>query len=134
MHLVGPELTTNKSRKRKKYTTTQLHKKYDQDFRDYNKDMQRLGAKLKTFDEYVDYREGRGSYKKRLVTDPMKATTWKRPSPEVPSGIGMAHVTGKVEKVYTGDYIKGVSTMHKSNMVPVTSQEQIEDISKMRRN
>lgn len=35
---------------------------------------------------------------------------------------------------YTGTYVKGVATTHKSNSVPVTSREQAIDISKMRRN
>ena len=38
------------------------------------------------------------------------------------------------KKVYTGNLIKGIATMHKSNAVPVISQEHAEDISKMRRN
>jgi len=36
-------------------------------------------------------------------------------------------------KVYTGDKMKGIGTMHKSNMVPIFSKEEAEDISKMRR-
>lgn len=35
--------------------------------------------------------------------------------------------------VYTGDKIVGISTMHKSNAIPVFSQEEAEDIAKMRR-
>jgi len=36
-------------------------------------------------------------------------------------------------KVYTGDKVKGIATMHKSNAVPVFSDEQAVDISRMRR-
>jgi len=36
-------------------------------------------------------------------------------------------------KVYTGNNIVGIATMHKSNAVPVFSKEEAEDISKMRR-
>ena len=36
-------------------------------------------------------------------------------------------------KVYTGTKVKGIATMHKSNAVPVFSDEQAVDISKMRR-
>lgn len=36
-------------------------------------------------------------------------------------------------KVYTGDKIVGIATMHKSNMVPVFSGEEAKDISRMRR-
>ena len=34
---------------------------------------------------------------------------------------------------YTGTLVKGIATMHKSNAVPVISQQEAEDISKMRR-
>ena len=34
---------------------------------------------------------------------------------------------------YTGDYIIGIGTMHKSNMVPVTRKEDAKAIAKMRR-
>jgi len=43
--------------------------------------------------------------------------------------------TGKSEpRKYTGTLVKGIATMHKSNAVPVISQQEAEDISKMRRN
>lgn len=35
--------------------------------------------------------------------------------------------------VYTGDYIMGIATMHKSNAVPITSGEQAIEVSQMRR-
>ena len=41
--------------------------------------------------------------------------------------------TRKENPVYTGTLIKGIATMHKSNAVPVISQQEAEDISKMRR-
>ena len=36
-------------------------------------------------------------------------------------------------KIYTGTMVKGIATMHKSNAVPVFSDEQAIDISRMRR-
>jgi hypothetical protein len=39
----------------------------------------------------------------------------------------------KPSKVYTGTKVKGIATMHKSNAVPVFSDEEAVDISKMRR-
>jgi hypothetical protein len=41
--------------------------------------------------------------------------------------------TAKPISRYTGVSIIGIGTMHKSNAVPIFSQEQAEDISKMRR-
>lgn len=37
------------------------------------------------------------------------------------------------DKVYTGTMIKGIGTMHKSNAVPIFSNEDAVDIAKMRR-
>ena len=43
--------------------------------------------------------------------------------------------TAPVEKkTYTGTLIKGISTLHKSNAVPIISQEEAIDIANMRRN
>lgn len=42
--------------------------------------------------------------------------------------------TKKEANVYTGDYIMGIATMHKSNAVPITSGEQAIEVSQMRRN
>ncbi len=39
----------------------------------------------------------------------------------------------KENQMYTGTLVKGIATMHKSNAVPVISQQEAEDISKMRR-
>jgi hypothetical protein len=35
---------------------------------------------------------------------------------------------------YTGNYIIGAATMHKSNCIPITSKQQAIDVSTMRRN
>ena len=45
------------------------------------------------------------------------------------------NTTGKKEPMkYTGTLVKGIATMHKSNAVPVISQEEATDIANMRRN
>jgi hypothetical protein len=49
----------------------------------------------------------------------------------VDTGLGVAAVTPP--KVYTGTKVKGIATMHKSNAVPVFSDEEAVEISKMRR-
>ena len=40
----------------------------------------------------------------------------------------------KPNPVYTGNAIKGIGTMHKSNSVPVFSNQEVIDIATMRRN
>lgn len=59
-----------------------------------------------------------------------------RETPKIPSLNGGKDMTPAVktpEKVYTGTMIKGIATMHKSNAVPVFSNEEAVDIAKMRR-
>jgi hypothetical protein len=51
--------------------------------------------------------------------------------PSLDTGLGVA--TLKPSNVYTGTKVKGIATMHKSNAVPVFSDEQAVEISKMRR-
>jgi hypothetical protein len=47
------------------------------------------------------------------------------------TGVGVAPLVPA--KVYTGNKVKGIATMHKSNAVPVFSDEEAVDIAKMRR-
>lgn len=51
--------------------------------------------------------------------------------PSRDSGIGVA--AKKTAPVYTGTKIKGIGTMHKSNAVPIFSDEEAEAIAHMRR-
>lgn len=44
-----------------------------------------------------------------------------------------ASTAAKPRMQYTGTYIKGIGTMHKSNAIPITSDEQARDIARMRR-
>jgi hypothetical protein len=60
--------------------------------------------------------------------------TARRETPKIPS----LPFTGgpclkKEYQTYTGDKIKGIGTMHKSNAVPIFSDEEAVDIAKMRR-
>jgi hypothetical protein len=58
-----------------------------------------------------------------------------RETPKFPSlNTGYHDCTKKATPVYTGDKIKGIGTMHKSNAVPIFSDEQAIEIATMRRN
>lgn len=113
--------------------TDKQRRKYERDWHTYNLEMRRLSASTKTLDEYVIYRLGRLSMKKGFVKDPMKPSRYYRPSPKVESDVSMGSTRASPAKTYTGSYIKGIGTMHKSNLVPITSEEQAVDIAKMRR-
>lgn len=60
---------------------------------------------------------------------PGRSTT--RHIPSVDSGFAMAAAPAR--KVYTGNKIIGIGTLHKSNAVPIFSDEEAKDIAKMRR-
>lgn len=134
MHLCGPGLTTTSTRKRKKKLTDNQYHKMCMDWRAYNKDMRRIGCKEKTLDEYIQYRQGKLKYTPKAIKDPFQATTLRRESPVVQSGIGIGVGGARKENVYTGTLIKGIATMHKSNAVPIMNSEQAVEISQMRRN
>lgn len=48
------------------------------------------------------------------------------------SGVTGAVTLGEA-KVYTGDKIIGIATMHKSNLVPIFSDSDAKDVARMRR-
>jgi hypothetical protein len=64
----------------------------------------------------------------KLTTPVGRTTTANLPSRVTPGGS-----TAPVHKVYTGDKVLGIATMHKSNAVPVFRAEDAVEISKMRR-
>lgn len=110
--------------------------KFMSEFHEYNALMKRLGSKPKTLEQYKQYRSGklRRSRGKALPKSPLVATTYKRPSPDVPSGDTYDTFVGaKREKQYTGDKLMGIGIMHKSNLVPIFKQEDAEEIARMRR-
>ena len=57
----------------------------------------------------------------------------ERSTRHIPSLSTPGHSTATVHKVYTGDKVLGIATMHKSNAVPVFAQEEAIAISNMRR-
>ena len=60
--------------------------------------------------------------------------TARRETPKIPSlPFTAGPCTKTPDKVYTGTAMKGIGTMHKSNSVPVFSDEEAIDIARMRR-
>jgi len=144
MHL-AQGLTTLRTQKPSapKLTKTK-RKKLQEELRLYNKKMKQQGrhSEQLDFDSYVLKLHGR--LEKVPSQDRQPATEVKTFEYKLPdtsrnrqyrshdSGKGIA---AKAErKEYTGTLVKGIATMHKSNAVPVISDEEAESISKMRRN
>jgi hypothetical protein len=65
----------------------------------------------------------------KLSTPPGRTT-----SNGIPSRVTAGGSTSSVHKVYTGTKVLGIGTMHKSNAVPIFSDEEAKAISTMRRN
>jgi hypothetical protein len=105
----------------------------------HNKFLKSIGMRPVSFDEFVDYVHGRGpkvtkSASVKLPTD--NNVPYRRDTQKIPSLMTFGDPTScaKKESVkYTGTLIKGIATMHKSNAVPVINEEQMQDISRMRR-
>ena len=126
MHLEGPWLsTTGKKKGPKKWASAEAKRKAEQLDQSWKEMLKRHGA------EQEQKRQRRA----------MTADTWQ-PKPtifrrETPV-IGSLPFTGgacvkPAEKIYTGTKVKGIGTMHKSNAVPIFSDEEAIEISKMRR-
>jgi hypothetical protein len=75
--------------------------------------------------------------KRALASEPLtyklSAPVGRSTSNHIPSRVTEGGSTAPVHKVYTGNKIIGIGTMHKSNAVPIFSDEQAKDISRMRR-
>ena len=131
MHLLGPAYsTTNTSKRKSKVSNSQYHK-YCMDWRDDCKRNKRLGIKSKTLDEYLAYRQGK--YNPKLRGTKMPEYNVSNHREKYPSLADTGVTFAKKPNVYTGDRLLGIATMHKSNSVPVFSQEDAIEIATMRR-
>ena len=141
MHLVGPELTTTRTKKYKLNLTKAKRAQLEMDMFHYNKDRKRQGESKVTFDEYLDIRCGRVTKRKvhpsqqgtldpnYLSLPPHRQNAIRYPSRD--EGTGVA--TKKEPQQYTGTNMLGIGQLHKSNSVPVFRKEDAEDQAKMRR-
>lgn len=130
MHLEGPWLsTTGKKKGKQKWPSAEHKRKAEEAEREW-KEIQKKWAT-----EIEDKKRLRG------LSAPSLSSAYSLKIPEgrnttahiksLNSGLGSA--TLAPAKVYTGTMVKGIATMHKSNAVPVFSDEQAVDISRMRR-
>ena len=136
MHMIkGVYAPKSKRRKAKKLDM----KKVEVQWRQYNKEMRRKhmhSCQFNTLDEYVLYISGKLKPKKKEFI-PYEPTTNIPKQNTIPSQT-KSQVHGvpesgrrKESPVYTGNFIVGIATMHKSNAVPITNQEQAIEISRM---
>lgn len=114
-------------------------KQLEQEWRRYAKWQRQNRMKPCTLEQFQRYVRGGGLGEKPQFQDykpPVSAHESRmRANQAIPSRFGDSlGVCGRKESPrYTGDYVKGISTMHKSNAVPVVDDEHIKDMARMRR-
>ena len=128
MHLEGPWLSlTGKKKGRVKFRNAEEARKARELEESWKKLLKAQGI------EAEDRKRSR-ALKAEPLTYKLSAPVGRgntRHIPSLNSGAGVA--TLAPAKVYTGTKVKGIATMHKSNAVPVFSDQEAIDISRMRR-
>lgn len=130
MHLEGPWLsTTGKKKGKQKFRNADEARKA----RELDESWKALQKKWGI--------EAEERKRKRALTAPTllstQAAVYRRDTgPRIPSlngGTDMSPAVLAPQKIYTGTKVKGIATMHKSNAVPIFTDEEAVEISKMRR-
>lgn len=123
MHLEGPWLSTVGKRKgKKKWASAEQKRQAELLESEWQKIKDRYAPKTKL-------QVGRSSF---VAPKPMRRDEGQPRIPSLDTGHKGA-VTIKPTPQYTGDKIVGIGTMHKSNAVPIFSDQEAKDISSMRR-
>ena len=126
MHLEGPWLSLGGKRKGKvKFRNAEQAKKARELEESWKEMLKRQGVEAEEKKRAKALKAPTLTYK---LSAPPGRETQKINSLSTPGGS-----TASVHKVYTGDKIIGIATLHKSNAVPVFSQEEAVEISRMRR-
>ena len=130
MHLHHPSLSTTGKKKGKKKFASAEHARKARELDESWKELQKKWG--------VEAEEKKRA---RAMSAPSLSSSY---SLKIPEGrnttahiksrdTGAGNATLAPAKVYTGTKVKGIATMHKSNAVPVFSDEEAVDISRMRR-
>ena len=129
MHLEGPWLSTTGKRKGKQKFASAEHARKARELDESWKELQKRWAV-----EAEDKKRTRGLNAPSLSSSySLKIPEGRNTTAHLKSVDTGGNATLKPPKVYTGTKVKGIATMHKSNAVPVFSDEEAQDISKMRR-
>ena len=123
MHLEGPWLTmTGRQRKKKKWSSAEQKRRAEELDAEWQKIKDKYAPKTKLA-------QGRSSY---VPPKPMRRDIDQPRLPSLDTGHKGA-VNIKQPMQYTGNKIVGIGTMHKSNAVPIFTEQEARDISNMRR-
>ena len=128
-HLEGPWLsTTGKKRGPKRWVSAEAKKLAQQRQAEWDR-------KLVEFDKMAPkFSTGPYNAPRQTLADVMPRTPPGRETAVIPSqDTGWVPCVKQADKEYTGEKCLGISVLHKSNGIPVFSQEEVISISKMRR-
>ena len=129
MHLEGPWLSTTGKRKGKKKFASAEHARKARELDESWKEIQKrwgIEAEEKKRSRAMSAPGLSGNYSLKIPEG--RNTTAHLKSVDTGGNATLAPA-----KVYTGTMVKGIATMHKSNAVPVFSDEEAVDIARMRR-
>jgi hypothetical protein len=128
-HLEGPWLsTTGKPRGPKKWASAEAKRTAQTRQAEWDR-------KLVEFDRMAPgFSTGPYNSPKKTISDYMPKTPPGRETARIESqDTGWVPCVKKHDQTYTGEKMKGVGVMHKSNSVPIFSDQEAKDISSMRR-
>jgi hypothetical protein len=87
----------------------------------------------KKWDVEIEDKKRKRALQAEPLTYTLTAPAGRPTSKHIPSKVTAGGSTAPVHREYTGTKIIGIATLHKSNAVPVFSQDEAVEISRMRR-
>ena len=117
MHLVGPHMTTTNYKKRKQKGLTKRDRQAQVEHEAWLKKMGVHPTQIKP------------------KSQPLQTKNNYQRNPDIPSCSAKidGYAPKKESQQYTGTYITGIATMHKSNMVPISNKKDAIEVARMRR-
>jgi hypothetical protein len=135
MHLEGPWLTTTKYSKKahKKWASSDAKQKAEREAREWRELQESWNKLAPRFSVRQEPARGmpRGAFQPLVSQSTYPPGREPANIPSKPDTVGVA--AAPEAKVYTGTKIKGIGTLHKSNAVPIFTDEEAVDIAHMRR-
>jgi len=129
MHLEGPWLSTTGKKKTKRKFASAEHARKARELDESWKELQKKWAV-----EIEDKKRKRAMSAESLSGSySLKIPDGRNTTSHIKSVSTGGNAVLRPSPIYTGTKVKGIATMHKSNAVPVFSDEEAVDISKMRR-
>jgi hypothetical protein len=127
MHLCGPALSLNGKKKGKfKFRNAEEARKA----RELDASWKELQKK---WDVDAEEKRRRRAMKAEPLTYKLTTPVGRTNTHHIPSVDTGGNAIKAPAKVYTGTKVRGIATMHKSNAVPVFSDQEAMDIARMRR-